>query len=124
MISKFNNNALSCLLTGLILFFMSVNVSAQVLAPVNDGSFTVSDIRLEGLQRISPTNVFALLNINVGDRLTPQDHANIIRDIASSENFDEVELLREDNVLIIRLKERPQLLTFRWKATSLFLPRH
>jgi len=109
MISKFNNNALSCLLTGLILFFMSVNVSAQVLAPVNDGSFTVSDIRLEGLQRISPTNVFALLNINVGDRLTPQDHANIIRDIASSENFDEVELLREDNVLIIRLKERPTI---------------
>jgi len=109
MISKFNNNALSCLLTGLILFFMSVNVSAQVLAPVNDGSFTVSDIRLEGLQRISPTNVFALLNINVGDRLTPQDHANIIRDIVSSENFDEVELLREDNVLIIRLKERPTI---------------
>ncbi|MEK9648639.1 MAG: POTRA domain-containing protein, partial [Gammaproteobacteria bacterium] len=91
-------------------FFAAVSF-AQVLAPAPQGEqpFTVADIRLEGLQRISATNVFALLNINVGDQLTGQDFANIIRDIAASENFDDVELLREGNVLIIRLQERPTI---------------
>jgi len=90
---------------------VAITANAQVLAPVAQQNlpFTVADIRLEGLQRISATNVFALLNINVGDQLTQQDFANIIRDIAASENFEDVELLREGNVLIIRLQERPTI---------------
>lgn len=111
MILKVKKKILSCLVMGALSStgLLPVASVAQVLAPANDNSFTVSDIRLEGLQRIAATNVFALLNINVGDRLAPADFANIIRDISASENFDDVELLREGNVLIIRLQERPTI---------------
>lgn len=112
MILKVKHSILSCLVVALVLVIATslypVRVQAQQ-AVANNQPFTVSDIRLEGLQRISATNVFALLNINVGDTLTRQDFANIIRDIAASENFDDVELLREGNVLIIRLQERPTI---------------
>ena len=106
---KFNQKIIACLVALGFLLHLPLVVSAQVLAPPSNSAFTVSDIRLEGLQRISATNVFALLNINVGDQLTSQDFANIIRDISSSENFGNVELLREGNVLIIRLQERPTI---------------
>jgi len=115
MILKYLKKNFSCLLVAFIFPFIfttvAITANAQVLAPVAQQNlpFTVADIRLEGLQRISATNVFALLNINVGDQLTQQDFANIIRDIAASENFEDVELLREGNVLIIRLQERPTI---------------
>ena len=105
MNSSVKKKVLACLFLAVL---VPVMATAQLLPPANNG-FTVADIRLEGLQRIAATNVFALLNINVGDTLTPQDYANIIRDINASENFDSVELLREGNVLIIRLQERPTI---------------
>ncbi len=103
MILKYKTTILSWFF---LVLLMPLSVTAQVAPSAIPQTFTVSDIRLEGLQRISATNVFALLNISVGDQLTPQDFANIIRDIAASENFADVELLREGNVLIIRLEER------------------
>ena len=92
MILKFQNIVLSCLL---LVCLFPLMATGQLALPQGNQNFTVSDIRLEGLQRISATNVFALLNVNVGDQLSPQDFANIIRDIAASENFGDVELLRE-----------------------------
>jgi outer membrane protein insertion porin family len=103
---KVKTSILSCLVFAVFMPFMA---QAQLALPVAGQGFTVADIRLEGLQRISASNVFALLNINVGDQLSPQDMANIVRDINASENFDEIELLREGNVLIIRLQERPTI---------------
>jgi len=116
MILKFQNIVLSCLF--LVCLFPLI-AAGQLAPPPGNQNFTVSDIRLEGLQRISATNVFALLNVNVGDQLSPQDFANIIRDIAASENFGDVELLREDNVLIIRLEERPTISDIQIDGNSL-----
>ena len=116
MILKFQNIVLSCLF--LVCLFPLI-AAGQLAPPLGNQNFTVSDIRLEGMQRISATNVFALLNVNVGDQLSPQDFANIIRDIAASENFGDVELLREDNVLIIRLEERPTISDIQIDGNSL-----
>lgn len=72
-------------------------------------TFTIADIRLEGLQRVAASSVFGLLNVNVGDQITQQDVSNIIRDVFASEYFSEIEVLTEDNVLIIRVQERPTI---------------
>jgi len=104
---KAKKKILSCLIAAALC--MPAILPNPVHAQAANQSFTVSDIRLEGLQRISATNIFALLNINVGDQLNANDYASIIRDISASENFDNVELLREGNVLIIRLEERPTI---------------
>jgi len=49
--------------------------TAPIDAPADNGSapdFAVSNIRIEGLQRISEGTVYNYLPINIGDRLTAQ----------------------------------------------------
>jgi outer membrane protein insertion porin family len=83
---------------------------AQPQAPVAaQQSFTVADIRLEGLQRVPASSVFGLLNVRVGDRVDQAAIAQIIRDVFASDNFSDVDVLTEDNVLIIRVQERPTI---------------
>jgi outer membrane protein assembly factor BamA len=41
-----------------------------VLAQTETGEFTVGDIKIEGLQRISEGTVFNYLPVNIGDRMT------------------------------------------------------
>ena len=72
-------------------------------------TITVADIRLEGLQRVAASSVFGLLNINVGDQIDQGEISNIIRDVFASDYFENIEVLTEDNVLIIRVQERPTI---------------
>ncbi len=54
-----------------LVLLMSVAVQAQ--------TFRVSDIRVEGLQRVSAGTVFSALPIRVGDTLTQADIQNATR---------------------------------------------
>lgn len=84
-------------------------VHAQALPAQQIQTLTVADIRLEGLQRVAASSVFGLLNISVGDQVTQQDISNLIRDVFASDYFEDVQVLTEDNVLIIRVTERPTI---------------
>lgn len=75
--------------------------------------FVVSDIRLEGLQRVEPGLVFRYFPVNVGDRLTQQRLGEATRELFASGYFDDVDILREDDQLILRLHERPSLALIR-----------
>lgn len=72
-------------------------------------SFTISDIRIDGLQRVSPGVVFSLLPVSIGDEVTPGVAAEIIRSVTDSEYFEEVEVAREGDVLIVTVRERPSI---------------
>jgi len=92
------------LATALLLF--SVNSNSQ--------SFTVEDIRVTGLQRITEGTVFNYLPIEVGDRLTPARSRDAIRELYESGFFQDIALGRDGNILVISVKERPAIaaLTF------------
>lgn len=89
------------LLTISLLFSISISAQAQ--------NFTISDIRIDGLQRVSPGVVFGLLPVGIGDEVSPGVPAQIIRAITASQYFEEVEVAREDNVLLITVQERPSV---------------
>jgi len=73
-------------------------------------SFTVSEIYLENLQRVSSTTIFSLINVNIGDEIGQADLANIIRDLMATGFFDGVEVSQGDNQeLIISVEERPSI---------------
>src|SRR5690349_4302939 len=95
------------------LFKRSLSVCALALlglpAALQAQTLTVADIRLEGLQRVAASSVFGLLNIRVGDQVDQQDIANLIQDVFASDYFENIEVLTEDNVLIIRVTERPTI---------------
>lgn len=72
-------------------------------------TFTVSDIRLEGLQRISAGTVFTYLPVKAGDPLTRHRSQEAVRELFKTGFFDDVRLERDGDVLVVFLHERPAL---------------
>ena len=72
-------------------------------------TFTVNDIRLEGLQRISLGTVFNYLPIKIGDKFSNEDSASAIRTLYKTGFFKDVRFERENNVLVIFVSERPSI---------------
>ncbi len=57
-------------------------------------AFTVSDIRVEGLQRISAGSVFNALPITVGTEIDQSDLVNGAKVLFKTGNFDDMQLAR------------------------------
>jgi outer membrane protein insertion porin family len=72
-------------------------------------TFHVSDIRVEGLQRISPGTVFNFLPVQVGDQFTQYESERTIRALYKSGYFKTVRLERDGDVLVIVVTERPAI---------------
>jgi outer membrane protein insertion porin family len=86
-----------------------------VLLPLTSmaaGDFVVKDMRVEGLQRISEGTVFNYLPINIGDTVDSVRIGEAIRSLYSQSLFDDIEIRREEDTLIIVVKERPSIESF------------
>ncbi|MCK5326266.1 MAG: outer membrane protein assembly factor BamA, partial [Woeseiaceae bacterium] len=84
--------------------------ASSVVAAIDP--FVVRDMRVEGLQRISEGTVFNYLPINIGDTV---DHIRIseaIRSLYTQGLFDDIEMRRDGDALIIAVKERPSIESF------------
>jgi outer membrane protein insertion porin family len=71
--------------------------------------FVISDIRIEGLQRISASSVFTQLPLNIGDESSPTLLRETARALFASGNFDDIQLARDGSVLVIVVVERPSI---------------
>ncbi len=69
--------------------------------------FKIRDILLEGLERIEAGTVFTYLPVKVGDVFSDADSVLVIKELYKTELFSDVTLRREDDVLIVVLRERP-----------------
>jgi len=76
------------------------------------GSFVVKDMRVEGLQRISEGTVFNYLPINIGDTIDSVRIGEAIRALYGQSLFEDIEMRREEDTLIIVVKERPSIENF------------
>ncbi len=81
-------------------------------------SFIVEDIRLEGLRRNSPGTVFNYLPVNTGERFDADKSAQAITGLFKTGLFQDVQLLRDGNVLVVRLDERPAISVIDFKGNS------
>lgn len=71
--------------------------------------FTIKDIRVDGLQRISAGTVFNYLPLKVGDHFSGKNSAQAIKALYKTGFFKDVRLEREDDVLIVFVAERPSV---------------
>jgi len=71
--------------------------------------FVVSDIRVEGLQRISAGSVFAAMPIGVGDVADTGSIQATARNLFATGNFDDIRIGRDGNVLVVVVAERPSI---------------
>ncbi|TNF33495.1 MAG: outer membrane protein assembly factor BamA [Gammaproteobacteria bacterium] len=74
-------------------------------------SFVVEDIRIEGLQRVSAGVVFAALPLGIRDTVNESDLPRLARALFQTGNFDDVQLGRDGQVLVIVVQERPAIST-------------
>ena len=77
--------------------------------PLHAQNFTIADIIVDGYQRISPGIIYNLLPVGIGDEVNALTSAQIIRDLSASEYFDEIEVAREGNILVVTVLERPSV---------------
>lgn len=74
---------------------------------VNAEPFKIRDIVIEGLERIAAGTVFTYMPVKVGDVFADTDSSLIIKELYKTELFSDVTLRREDDVLIVVVRERP-----------------
>lgn len=72
-------------------------------------SFTITDVRLQGLQRVSAGTVFNLIPVGVGDRIDELSVRTLTRQLFESGYFKDIRIARDDGVLIVTLSERPAI---------------
>ena len=85
---------------------MSLLLLAQ---PQAAQEFVIQDIRVEGLERITPGTVFNYLPMKVGDTFDDSRSTEAVKALFKTGFFDDVRLERDGNILIIIIKERPSI---------------
>ncbi|MED5524458.1 MAG: outer membrane protein assembly factor BamA [Pseudomonadota bacterium] len=87
---------------------------ASVLAAVSVPSqamdaFKVNDIRIDGLQRVALSAALTYVPVRKGDVVDQARVAQLIRSLYSSTHFENIEVLRDGNTLVVKVKERPTI---------------
>ncbi|MGI8561204.1 MAG: outer membrane protein assembly factor BamA [Luteimonas sp.] len=72
-------------------------------------SFTVSDIRVDGLQRIGAGTVFTYLPIERGDTVDQARIGEAIRALYRTGFFEDVQVGRQGSILVVTVTERPAI---------------
>ena len=72
-------------------------------------SFIVSDIRLQGLERITDGTLLNYLPVRVGDPFDDRDASYAIRQLYKTGFFKDINLARDGDVLVVQVLERPAI---------------
>ena len=88
------------------LYFLSLILVSQLNA---FEEFLVSDIRIIGLQRVSTGSIFNVIPISVGDKIDLRKSTDITKSLFSTEQFDDIQIAKDGNTLIISVIERPSI---------------
>ena len=77
------------------------------VAQANFSGGVISDIRVEGTQRIEPTTVRSYLVVKQGDPFNPQRIDDSLKALFATGLFADVTLRREGNTLVVNVVENP-----------------
>ena len=92
----------------LLALALAAGLAAPALAQAAE-PFTASDIRVDGLQRISSGTVFTSLPVERGDRVDDAKVGETIRALYKTGFFEDVQLDRQGDILVVTVKERPAI---------------
>ena len=81
-------------------------------------SFIVSDIRLEGLEKIPEGTLLNYLPVIQGDPLDDKQVIFAIKELYKTGFFADVQLFKDGEVLVVRVKERPSITDISFDGNS------
>ncbi|MEM8500768.1 MAG: outer membrane protein assembly factor BamA [Pseudomonadota bacterium] len=93
----------------LLLFVLGLCLCTGIARAQGVEAFTVDDIRVEGLQRITAGSVFNALPVSVGDRVSQGMLVSAAKTLFKTGNFDDIQFSRDENVLVVTVFERPSI---------------
>tara|TARA_B100000768_G_scaffold173776_1_gene183358 strand:+ start:918 stop:3332 length:2415 start_codon:yes stop_codon:yes gene_type:complete len=88
------------------LYLAGLLLSSQLFA---FEEFLIGDIRIIGLQRVSTGSIFNVIPINVGDKINTSKSYDISKSLFATEQFNDVQIGKDGNTLIITVTERPSI---------------
>ncbi|WP_417517411.1 outer membrane protein assembly factor BamA [Marinobacter sp.] len=84
-------------------------VAATGMTPAFADEFTVADIEVEGLQRVSAGTVFSAFPVNIGEQMDEAELADAIKSLFRTGLFTDIEASRDAGILILSVRERPSI---------------
>ncbi len=94
-------------------------VVAMMSMPAQAANFVVTDIGFNGLQRLTPDSLYAVLPVTVGDTVTDSSLAASIKALYATENFANIQSRVEGGQLIFDVVERPTIAEVNFEGNKL-----
>ena len=88
-------------------------------AAAASAEFELSDIKIEGLQRVSQGVVYQALDLSVGDAVDRSRLQRAQKSLFATGLFDDLQLLRSGDVLLVRVSERPSINSINFSGNEL-----
>ena len=88
------------------ILYLSILLSPTFLF---SSSWVIEDIRISGLQRVSAGSVFSEIPFSIGDSIGKEEIVEISKSIFATGQFDDIQIGRDGNALLINLTERPTI---------------
>jgi outer membrane protein insertion porin family len=85
---------------------------------VKGGSFRVSDVRVEGSQRIDPVTVFSYIGLAKGDECTDDSLNTAVKDLVATGFFSDVSAVKRGSVVVFTVKEHPVINKISFEGNS------
>ena len=86
-------------------------MTLALVAQANYYSFQISDIRVQGLLRVTPGTVFNAMTIDIDDEATPTSLRATIRELYQTGYFKDVSVSRDGDILLVKVSERPAIVS-------------
>jgi len=84
-------------------------VASMGMKPALADQFTVADIEVEGLQRVSAGTVFSAFPVGIGEQVDETELSSAIKALFRTGLFTDIEASRDGDVLILSVRERPSI---------------
>ena len=81
-------------------------------------TFTVSDIRVNGLERVSPGNVYNAFPISIGESVDDALIADAIKALFATGYFKDIQIGRDGSAIVVNLIERPTIASLEIQGNS------
>jgi len=88
---------------------VGLTVATLGMKPAFADTFTISDIEVEGLQRVSAGTVFGSFPINIGEQIDGAELAEAIKSLFRTGLFTDIQASRDSGALILTVRERPSI---------------
>ena len=71
--------------------------------------FLITDIRIDGLQRVSIGSIFTAIPVSVGDKMDQGKVSEITRALFATSQFNDIQIWKDGNALLISVLEIPSI---------------